>query len=609
MQKPTDNKNLILATIISFAILLAWAWFYEKPRIEKREAQMQKELILQAKNKNLDSKTNSVENELLSSNEEDNLKKPQKTKVNNAQLTVNNNEVVDSQNFKTREDVLNQTQNLRVKINTQTLHGSISLKGARFDDLTFVDYFEKPYSSNVENKEVILFSPSESKSRYFADFGWISNNSKIDLPNPNSLWTANLRELSVGKELILSWKNNQSLEFIIKIAIDEQYMFTISQIVKNNSKYDISLASYGRINRILNNLGQSNYILHEGAIGSIQGVLQEKKYEDLIEEKEFIFADSSENGSWLGITDKFWLSAIIPDKSIAYSTKFSYDSKNKNNFFNVDFVGDELKILAGDEIKLQHHLFAGAKKVKLLDRYSHDLNLKLFDRAIDFGWFYFLTKPFFFIIDFLNKFLGNFGLAILAMTVLIKLALFPMANKSYEAIAKMRTLQPKIDDLRKRFKDDKLSLNREMMNLYKREKINPASGCLPVLIQIPVFFALYKVLFVTLDMRHAPFFGWIKDLSAPDPTTIFNLFGLLPFEVGASFHVGIWPILMGITMIVQQKLSPASSDPTQAKILKFMPYVLTFVLATFPAGLVIYWTWSNILSIIQQLYINKKYKK
>jgi YidC/Oxa1 family membrane protein insertase len=600
MQRHPDNKNLILATVISFAILLAWAWFYEKPRIDKKEAQQQIELANQLRSKNVNS-LSSKENNLLQNSQE--IVDKKNTKI------INTGEALEINNFKMREDVLAQSKAQRVRINTKALHGSILLKGAKFDDLTFVDYFEKPYSSQHENKEVILFSPSESKSRYFADFGWISSDSKIELPNPNSIWSPNTKELKVGGDLILSWKNNQAIEFIIKITIDQQYMFTITQIVKNNSKYDLSLASYGRINRILNNLAESNYILHEGAIGAFQGILQEKKYEDLVEDKEYIFADSSENGSWLGITDKFWLSAMIPDKSLAYSAKFTYDSKSKNNFFNVDFVGNEIKIPAGNEIKLQHHLFAGVKKVKLLDKYSQELNLKLFDRAIDFGWFYFLTKPFFFIIDCLYKFLGNFGLAILVMTVLIKLALFPLANKSYVAIAKMKTLQPKIDDLRKRFKDDKMSLNREMMELYKREKINPASGCLPVLVQIPVFFALYKVLFVTLDMRHAPFFGWVKDLSAPDPTSIFNLFGLLPFAVSGSFSVGAWPIFMGITMIIQQKLSPATGDPTQAKILKFMPYVLTFVLAAFPAGLVIYWTWSNILSIIQQIYINKKYKK
>lgn len=596
MHKQPNQKNLVLATVISFIILLGWAWFYEKPRIEKLDAQKQQQVSenkkdTEKKSANLASQ-NSFETQPL---DVKNIEKNSEIK----------NEIL---SYKSREDAIEYSKAQRVKINTKTLHGSILLKGAKFDDLTFVDYFEKPKQKNNKNDEVVFFAPSESKVRYFTDFGWISSNQKLELPNPNTLWSANSKELTNANDLVLSWKNNQAIEFIIKINIDEQYMFNVVQTVKNNSNQDISIGSYGRINRILNNLNKSNYILHEGAIGVIQGVLQEKNYEDLIEQKNINFSDQAQSGSWLGITDKYWLSALIPDSSLVYSAKFNYENKNKNNFFNVDFISEEVVVPAKSEVKFDHHLFAGAKKVKLLDQYSQKLNLKLFDRAIDFGWFYFLTKPFFFTVDFLNKFLGNFGLAILAMTVLIKLALFPMANKSYEAIAKMKTLQPKIESIRQRFKEDKMAMNKEMMELYKREKINPASGCLPVLIQIPVFFALYKVLFVTLDMRHAEFYGWIKDLSAPDPTSIFNLFGLLPFEVSSAFTIGVWPILMGITMIIQQRLSPPSSDPTQAKILKFMPYILTFVLAAFPAGLVIYWTWSNILSIIQQVYITKKMK-
>lgn len=596
MHKQPNQKNLVLATVISFIILLGWAWFYEKPRIEKLDAQKQQQVSenkkdTEKKSANLASQ-NSFETQPL---DVKNIEKNSEIK----------NEIL---SYKSREDAIEYSKAQRVKINTKTLHGSILLKGAKFDDLTFVDYFEKPKQKNNKNDEVVFFAPSESKVRYFTDFGWISSNQKLELPNPNTLWSANSKELTNANDLVLSWKNNQAIEFIIKINIDEQYMFNVVQTVKNNSNQDISIGSYGRINRILNNLNKSNYILHEGAIGVIQGVLQEKNYEDLIEQKNINFTDQAQSGSWLGITDKYWLSALIPDSSLVYSAKFNYENKNKNNFFNVDFISEEVVVPAKSEVKFDHHLFAGAKKVKLLDQYSQKLNLKLFDRAIDFGWFYFLTKPFFFTVDFLNKFLGNFGLAILAMTVLIKLALFPMANKSYEAIAKMKTLQPKIESIRQRFKEDKMAMNKEMMELYKREKINPASGCLPVLIQIPVFFALYKVLFVTLDMRHAEFYGWIKDLSAPDPTSIFNLFGLLPFEVSSAFTIGVWPILMGITMIIQQRLSPPSSDPTQAKILKFMPYILTFVLAAFPAGLVIYWTWSNILSIIQQVYITKKMK-
>jgi YidC/Oxa1 family membrane protein insertase len=384
-------------------------------------------------------------------------------------------------------------------------------------------------------------------------------------------------------------------------------MFSVSQAVKNNSKSEISVASYGRVNRVLNNVQKAIYILHEGPIGVFSDILHEASYHDLLKEKKKEFINSS--GGWLGITDKYWLSSIIPDKQISYNANFTYNFSNQNNFFNSEFIGQEFKISAGEELRFDHHLFAGAKDIRLLDQYSKEFDAKLFDRAVDFGWFYFLTKPFLFIIEFLHKFLGNFGLAILAMTVLIKLALFPMANKSYGAIGKIKLLQPKIEALRARFKDDKLAMNREMMELYKREKVNPASGCLPILIQIPVFFALYKVLYVTLDMRQAPFYGWIHDLSAPDPTSIFNLFGLLPFSVSSTFTIGIWPILMGITMIIQQKLSPTSADPTQAKVLKWMPYVLTFVLAAFPAGLVIYWTWSNSLSILQQWVISKKLNK
>ncbi|MFM7620656.1 MAG: membrane protein insertase YidC [Alphaproteobacteria bacterium] len=596
MQKHPDHKNIILATVLSFIILLAWGWFYEKPRIDKIEAEKN---TSQAVN-NQSAKTDSSKKK-SQPNSNDQVNKIE----NDKEFTGNTAENII---FKSREDIISQSVAQRIKINTKALHGSILLKGARFDDITLVDYFEKVPKPNQENKEVVLFSPSESKTRYFADFGWISSDKNIDLPNPNTLWTSSSKVLTADQEIILTWRNKQNIDFIIKIAIDDNYMFSIKQIVKNNSKNTITLASYGRVNRILNNIAQSNYILHEGAIGSVQGILHEKKYEDLIEEKNLSLSNTNLAGSWLGITDKYWLGAIIPDKNLDFNAKFSYENKAKNNFFSVDFIGDEVEIKEKDELKLEHNLFAGAKKVRLLDDYSHKFNLNLFDRSIDFGWFYFLTKPFFFIIDFFNKFFGNFGLAIICMTILIKLALFPMANKSYEAIAKMKTLQPKIDALRQRFKDDKIAINREMMELYKREKINPASGCLPVLIQIPVFFALYKVLFVTLDMRHAQFYGWIKDLSAPDPTSIFNLFGLLPFQVSQSFTIGIWPILMGVTMVIQHRLSPPSNDPTQAKILRFMPYVLTFVLASFPAGLVIYWTWSNLLSIVQQIYINKKLK-
>jgi YidC/Oxa1 family membrane protein insertase len=574
-----NNKNILLATILSAMILLGWTWLYEKPRMERADAQKK---ILAAQ-------------------------KPQaeavKTVENQGSTPPTSVETKPSETIlapKNRGEILAQSQATRVAIRSENLHGSISLKGARFDDLTLAKYFETAEKKN----EVILFAPSESKERYFTDFGWISSSKALELPNPDTLWKSDSKKLTPDSPVTLSWKNPQNVEFLIKISLDQQYMFGVTQSVKNGSKQEISVASYGRVNRVLNGAQKPNFILHEGAIGVFDDILNEVTYKDLIEDRRKDF--SSEKGGWLGITDKYWLSSILPDKSLKFNANFSHNFSNQNSFFNSEFIGQEFKIAAGEELKFDHHLFAGAKTVGLLDQYAKEYDAKLFDRAIDFGWFYFLTKPFFFIIDYLSKLLGNFGLAILAMTVLVKLALFPMANKSYAAIGKVKQLQPKIMALRERLKDDKIAMNREMMELYKREKVNPASGCLPILIQIPIFFSLYKVLFVTLDMRQAPFYGWIHDLSAPDPTSIFNLFGLLPFGVSTTFTIGIWPLLMGATMIIQQKLSPTTSDPTQAKILKFMPYVLTFVLAAFPAGLLIYWTWSNTLSILQQWVITNK---
>jgi YidC/Oxa1 family membrane protein insertase len=576
-----NNKNILIATILSAMILLSWTWLYEAPRLEKIEAQ-KKVLLEQNKEKLAEKQIIDNKAPLASA----------AAKEANAILAV-----------KDRKDILDQSQSIRVKVKSDSLHGSISLKGARFDDLTLAKYFVK----SDKKDEVVLFAPSESKERYFADFGWVSSARDLDLPNPETLWKSSSQELTPENPITLSWKNSQNIEFLINVALDENYMFSVTQSVKNNSGKEISVASYGRINRVLNGVQKPNFILHEGAIGVFNDVLQEETYKSLIEDRRMEY--SSEKGGWLGITDKYWLSSILPDKSLKFSANFNHDYSNQNNFFNSEFIGQEFRVASGEVLNFDHHLFAGAKKVRLLDEYAAKYDAKLFDRAVDFGWFYFLTKPFFFLVEYLSNLLGNFGLAILAMTVLVKLALFPMANKSYAAIGKMKQLQPKVMALRERLKDDKVAMNRAMMELYKAEKVNPASGCLPILIQIPIFFSLYKVLFVTLDMRQAPFYGWIHDLSAPDPTSIFNLFGLLPFEVSSTFTIGLWPILMGLTMVLQQKLSPASSDPVQAKVLKWMPYVLTFVLAAFPAGLLIYWTWSNSLSILQQWVITRKLEK
>ncbi len=573
-----NNKNILLATMLSMVILLSWTWFYEKPRIEQKEKLLEQQKITAQKERAATSKKISYD-------------------ANNSPKTTETKATVA---LKAREQIITDTKFERIRVESENLHGSLNLRGASFDDLTLAKYYE----TTEHKKEVVLFAPKDSKERYFADFGWASSDSSLDLPTSDTLWRASSNKLTPKIPLTLSWKNRQGLMFYIDIAMDENFMFNIKQRVVNYSGRDFTLASYGRVNRILNLVHKPVYILHEGPIGVFKDVLPETTYKDIAEEKNQSFDGS--NGGWLGMTDKYWLSSLIPDKSIDYKANFSYNYTNQNQVFNSEFIGQDFKLEKKSELVFEHHLFAGAKQVGLLDKYSKDYDIKLFDRAVDFGWFYFITKPFFFAISFLNKFLGNFGLAILAMTVIIKLLLLPLANKSYAAIAKMKNLQPKIEEIRKKFKDDKVALNREMMEFYKREKVNPASGCLPILIQIPIFFSLYKVIYVTLDMRQAPFYGWIKDLSAPDPTSIFNLFGLLPYGVSGFFIIGAWPVLMGITMILQQKLSPQVGDPTQAKVLQFMPYVLTIVLAAFPAGLVIYWTWNNLLSILQQLYISNK---
>jgi YidC/Oxa1 family membrane protein insertase len=568
MQQGIDHKNIIIATALSMLILLAWSFFYEQPKLQKQK-------------NNINTAS---------------LPKEQGTEDLNKSTTalLNRDQFFAEQSNK---------QN-RVFINNLALHGSISLQGALFDDLTLAQYFTKLNG----DQEVVLFSPKSTTERYFADFGWINNdpNTNIELPNPNTIWQASSQQLNPQNPVTLTWVNQQGIEFVIDISLDDKYMFNIKQKIINNSPNSINLSPYGRISRLYNSTQKANFILHEGPIGVFNGILEEFSYQKMVKEQQKTFTHNQQQGSWLGITDKYWLSTLIPDGSLKYQANFLHQLKNQQNSYSIDFTADAVVVPAGQQSSYEHHLFAGAKKVKTLDYYKTKFNLKLFDRAIDFGWFYFLTKPFFFIIDFLYGLLGNFGLAILCMTVLVKLALFPLANKSYGAMARIKKLQPKIDALRKK-NTDKLSLNSAIMDLYKKEKINPASGCLPVLIQVPIFFALYKVFFVTLDMRHAPFYGWISDLSVPDPTSIFNLFGLLPFK--APILIGIWPILMGITMFLQQKVSPPTSDPIQAKVLKMMPIVLTVLLASFPSGLVIYWTWSNTLSILQQLYINHKHKK
>ena len=492
----------------------------------------------------------------------------------------------------------------RIRINTQSLHGSISLVGSRLDDLTLADFRE---TLDPESPEIVLFSPRGAPGAYFTEFGWIATDGEVEVPGPDTLWTADRKTLTPQNPVTLSWDNGAGLIFKRTIAVDEFYMFTVTQRVENTGATPVALSPYGLVSRHGTPVVSGFYILHEGPLGVFDGTLKEVDYDDL--EEEGVIQQKS-TGGWIGITDKYWLAALVPDQSETANFRFVGQRHNNTNIYQVDFVGGEMTVAPGQSVAVEKRLFAGAKEVRLLDLYEEKYGISRFDLAIDFGWFYFLTKPLFYFLLYIYDYVGNLGVAILLLTVVIKLAFFPLANKSYKAMSQMRKLQPEMLKLRERFSDDKTRLNQEMMGLYKREKVNPASGCLPMVVQIPVFFALYKVLFVTIEMRHAPFFGWIQDLSARDPTTVWNLFGLIPWDpftvIPDPANIGLWPLAMGITMFLQQKLNPQPPDPMQAKIFMFLPIVFTFMLAQFPAGLVIYWTWNNVLSILQQAVIMRR---
>ena len=481
------------------------------------------------------------------------------------------------------------------------IKGSISLIGARFDDVILKDYKD---TIKPESKQVTLLSPNNTLNPYFVELGWMSQEN-INLPNKNSEWQLiEGKELGPENHITIKWVSPEGIEFFRKIEVDKDYLITVEQKVTNVSNKDISLTQYGRINRTGTPKTSGFYILHEGPIAVLNERLIEIDYDDIIEEgsKNII-----SKGGWVGITDKYWLAALIPDQRSRIEGGFKAVLKNIERY-QAQYTSNEIVLEKGETASVKSNVFIGAKEVDLLDKYSNQLSIEMFDRAVDFGWFYVITKPLFLLLHKLSDLLGNVGLSILALTVLIRILLFPLANKSFKSMSKMKILTPKMTEIRERYKTDKLKMQQEIMALYKSEKVNPLSGCLPILIQIPIFFALYKVLFVTLETRHAPFYGWVKDLSAPDPTTIFNLFGLFNFMPPSFLMIGAWPLLMALTMYLQQKLNPAPPDPLQAKIMSFLPLMFLFLFATFPAGLVIYWTWNNILSIGQQWIIMKKTK-
>ncbi|TAN52706.1 MAG: membrane protein insertase YidC [Rhodospirillales bacterium] len=491
----------------------------------------------------------------------------------------------------------------RLRIATPKLHGSITLMGAKLDDITLAQFRE---TLDAGSPEITLFSPLGSAAPYYAEFGWVATgDAKVKLPGPDTVWSADAPALEPSKPVTLSWSNGEGLTFLRKIEVDADYMFTITDAVRNTGAETHSLAPYALVARTGKPKGLSDmYILHEGPLGVFGGQLKELKYSEMDEKAQV--TEKAVKGGWIGFTDKYWLAAVAPDPKTEIDARFLHRRSDDHDKYQTDFLGKPSSLAPGGSIANTSYLFAGAKHVRMLDAYSEKLGIERLDLAIDFGWFYFLTKPFFYILQYLHGVFGNFGIAILGMTVILRLLLFPLANKSYRAMSKMKALQPQLKELQERFADDRNRLNQEMMALYKAEKVNPMAGCLPIFIQIPIFFALYKVLYVTIEMRHAPFYGWIHDLSAPDPTNLFTLFGVIPWTPPTFLMLGIWPLIMGLTMWLQQKLNPQPADPMQARMFMILPFVFTFMLASFPAGLVIYWAWSNTLSILQQWVIMKR---
>jgi YidC/Oxa1 family membrane protein insertase len=595
----TDNRNTILAVILSGLVLIAWQYFYNMPQMEKQRAaqQAQSEMVKPAPQaEHATTSTTPPSNTAPSANA------PAQSPSTAAVVS--------------REAAIAATP--RVKIDTPRLTGSISLKGARIDDLSLVQFRE---TVDPSSPAIVLYSPSNTANPYYAEFGWVgATGSTARLPDQNTVWQQEgSNSLTPGSPVTLKYDNGEGLTFRRTISIDDRYLFTIKDEVTNVGNAPLTVYPFALISRHGTPQVAGYYILHEGLIGYLgdQG-LQEYGYKKIDDAKSVSFKVTD---GWLGITDKYWASALLPDTNAQLQARFSSNLVGTVRTYQTDYLEDPQTIPIGGSASANARLFAGAKEASVvginfplagLGGYNKQLSLNHFDLLIDWGWFYFITKPMFLALDFFYHLVGNFGIAILLVTVLVKLLFFPLANKSYASMAKMKSVQPQLAALKERYPDDKMNQQQEMMEIYKKEKINPIAGCLPVALQIPVFFSLYKVLFVTIEMRHAPFFGWIKDLSAPDPTNLFNLFGLLhvdPTQVPLFGHylaLGVWPIIMGITMWFQMKLNPTPPDPTQKMIFDWMPLIFTFMLAGFPAGLVIYWAWNNLLSVLQQSFIMRR---
>ncbi len=579
----SENRNTILAIVLSLVVLLGWQYFVAQPQLERQQAELQAQQEAEATRLGAGTPSSTA---------------PQPSSGGDASAPAQAG--AGQTIFASREQALAATS--RVTIDSPLLEGSVNLTGGRLDDLRLKAYHE---TVDKRSPTIVLFSPSGAPEPYYADYGWVADpGADIALPGPDTVWSIEGEaKLTPETPLTLTWDNGAGLTFKRTYSVDENYMFTVAQSVENATSDNVTLYPYGLIARRNIPETQGIYILHEGLLGVFgEDGLKEIDYSDL--EEEGTIRPAKVSDGWLGITDKYWASTLIPAPGQEFQPGFTYSGKTGN--YQADFLGNGVAVAAGATGETSSYLFAGAKETKLLDGYEESLGIERFELLIDWGWFYFLTKPMFFAIDYFFHLLGNFGVAILVVTVIVKLIFFPLANKSYVSMSKMKLVQPQMTEIREKYADDRQKQQQALMELYKKEKINPLAGCLPILVQIPVFFALYKVLYVTIEMRHAPFFGWIHDLSAPDPTTLFNLFGLIPWDPPQLLMLGVWPLIMGITMFIQMKMNPAPPDPTQQMIFTWMPVIFTFMLASFPAGLVIYWAWNNTLSVTQQYVIMRR---
>ncbi len=553
-----DTRNVIAAISLSAAVIILYGLFFAPPSPDPNQI------------------TNNDQNK-------NNLQLNEAPKI---EQNIENNKI-------SRSEAINKVE--RILFENENIKGSISLEGSLIDDLIF-----KKYTETLDSDEnVVLLNPKESENGYYIETGWAINNKDIEVPNSNTKWeVVGNKLLTPNSPIKLVWNNEQNITFEKEISIDDKFLFTVNQKITNNTQNTYNFYPYGQIIRNLAPDVTDFYILHEGLLGVFDDNLVEEDYDDIRDKKYSVNA----NKGWMGITDKYWITSLIPENNKSFRSDFDYKDKFKANF--IETAATEVR--ANESRTNQVKVIIAAKEVDVVDGYAEKLNINKFDLAIDWGFLYFLTKPIFLISDYFFKLTGNYGIAIILITACIRILFFPLANYSFRSMAKMKVLQPEMVRLKELHKEDKMKLQQEMMALYKREKVNPVSGCLPILIQIPFFFAIYKMLFVTIEMRHQPFFGWIHDLSERDPTSLFNLFGLLPYDVPSFLIIGAWPVAMGVTMWMQQKLNPTPPDPIQQKIFMFFPVFLTVILAPFPSGLVIYWTINNVLTMAQQYVIMKR---